>query len=310
MKKSILGAVAVIVLLTLLLNPILSLEGAKGGLLLWSQTVLPTLLPFMICSNVIVALDAISILTWPFRPILNKVLKLSPAGSYILISGLLCGYPMGAKTCSEFLDDNRITKEEALYLLSICNHPSPMFILAYAAKNLTGTIPIALLLISLYLPVLPLSILSRKFYGVKTVCKGVPTCRNHPLSFDTTMMRSIEVMVKIGGYIMLFSILAHFMKSFPFHSGASQAMLLGIVEITTGIQALAFSMTGSGQALAIIAVTAFGGLSGIFQTGSVLSEQSKNAGLTIRHYIMWKLLHSLLSCGIFIILSRCLPVLH
>lgn len=308
MKKSILGAAAVICLLILLLNPIISYEGAQNGLLLWSQTVLPTLLPFMICSNVIVALNAIGMLTWPFRPILNKMLKLSPAGSYILMSGLLCGYPMGAKTCSEFLDDKRITKEEAYYLLSICNHPSPMFLLGYVAGSLTGTVPTSLLLISIYLPILPLSAVSRKLYGVKGALRGVAAGQERTLSFDRTMMGSVEVMVKIGGYIMLFSILARFMQSFFAHPGTYQAMLLGVVEITTGIQVLSFSMSGSSQALAVVAVTAFGGLSGIFQTGSVISGQSKNAGLSIRHYIMWKLLHSLLSCGIFILLSLVLPL--
>ena len=81
----------------------------------------------MICSNVIVALDAIHILTFPFRGFLRNVLKLSDSGSYILVSGLLCGYPMGARNCGDFLDGERITKAEARYLLSICNHPVPCF---------------------------------------------------------------------------------------------------------------------------------------------------------------------------------------
>ena len=53
MKKSIQGAAAVLILLLLLSHPVLAYEGAKNGLLLWSQTVLPTLLPFMICSNAV-----------------------------------------------------------------------------------------------------------------------------------------------------------------------------------------------------------------------------------------------------------------
>lgn len=308
MKKSILGAAAVLTLFLLLCNPILSFEGARGGLLLWSQTVLPTLLPFMICSNVIVALDAIDLLTWPFRPFLTRVLKLSPAGCYILVSGLLCGYPMGAKTCSEFLDGRRITRKEASYLLSICNHPSPMFLLGYVAGSMTGSSPIPLL-ISLYLPVLPLSILSRRLYGVKTVCQGAAPGPNQSLSFDRTMMGSVEVMVKIGGYIMVFSILARFMQDILGPSGTFQSLILGIVEITTGIQALSHSSTGTVQALAVIGITAFGGFSGIVQTGSVLSAPSKKAGLSIRHYLMWKLLHGFLACVIFILLSSVLPIL-
>ena len=54
-------------------------------------------------------------------------------------------------------------------------------------------------------------------------------------------------------------------------------------------------MTG---ALLIIGSAAFGGCSGIFQTKSVL----KNAGLSIRHYMLWKLMHSGLSCILFYVL--------
>lgn len=298
MKKSISGAAAVAVLLLLLWKPVLACEGAKSGLLLWSQTVLPTLLPFMICSNVIVALDGIHILTFPFRPFLRHFLKLSDNGSYIFVSGLLCGYPMGAKTCSEFLDDKRISQKEASYLLSICNHPSPMFLLGYVASCLSGNRSILLILTALYAPVIPLSVLSRHFYGVQEPCQSIIGRKNSVLSFDRTMMSSIEVMVKIGGYIMLFSVLAYYVMLLPITAPAIKAFILGIVEITTGIGALSASTSGNLLALSIVAVTAFGGLSGIFQTKSVL----KNAGLSIRHYIIWKLVHSLLSCLVFILL--------
>ncbi|MEG2349629.1 MAG: nucleoside recognition protein, partial [Hungatella sp.] len=87
---------------------------------------------------------------------------------------------------------------------------------------------------------------------------------------------------------------------------ATRAILLGFVEITTGIQSISSEMEGLQQAFWIVAITAFGGLSGIFQTKSVL----KNAGLSIRHYIMWKLLHSLLSCLIFILLRQMFLPVH
>ena len=93
MKKSIGGVLSVLCLLMLLFNPGLALEGARQGLVLWGNVVLPTLLPFMICSGVIVAMDAIRILTGPFKPILSGILSLSDQGSFCLMSGLLCGYP-------------------------------------------------------------------------------------------------------------------------------------------------------------------------------------------------------------------------
>lgn len=299
MKKSISALTAIFVLLLLLTHPALSYEGACQGLLLWFHTVLPTLLPFMICSNVIVMLGGVSLLTSPFRPLLKPVFKLSSEGSYVLISGLLCGYPMGAKTCSEFLDHGRISLKEARYLLAISNHPSPMFLLGYVATNLSPTLSMTTVLLSLYLPILPVAWAARGLYGVQEAKDKNPFPKSTKSSFDTVMMSSFEVMVRIGGYIMLFSILAAFIQKMPWFSPFWKALLLGIVEITTGIQAVSKAVSGPLQGLCLTMITAFGGLSGISQTKSVL----KNAGLSVRHYLLWKLFHAILSVGCFLALS-------
>lgn len=301
MKKSFFRLLSVAALILLLFRPSLALEGARKGLVLWGTVVVPTLLPFMICSNVIVALNAIHILIFPFRRILHQFFCLSDAGSYTFISGLLCGYPMGARNCSDFMDNKRISEKEGKYLLAICNHPSPMFLLGYAASSLPSSVPVWLLLASLYLPIFPISWAARSFYGIKGPNRSLPVVKDSPLSFDDSLMDSCEVMVKIGGYIMLFSILALYITKLPINLPEQKAVFLGFVEMTTGIKAISEVYSGSPGGLWIGAITAFGGLSGIFQTKSVI----KNAGLSIRHYVAWKALHSLLAIILFILLSLC-----
>lgn len=309
---------AVAVLLLLLTHPAVSAEGARQGLLLWSQTVLPALLPFMICSNVIVSIGALPFLMAPFRPVLRRFFHLSEAGGYVLLSGLLCGYPMGAKTASEFLAQGKISPEEARCLWAVSNHPSPMFLLGYVASCLDPQIPLRLVMISLYLPVLPLYMLARKVYASgrdaqAPMPSAPPPAGSGPGVFllDPVMMNSMEIMVRIGGYIMLFSILAAFIRKLPLLPPLPKALILGLAEITTGIQAVSLAASGPLQGLCITAVTAFGGLSGIFQTRSVNAsaslcrsgEEKENAGLSIRHYILWKLLHTAVSCLVFILLT-------
>lgn len=305
MKKSFFRFLSVAALILLLLSPSTAFEGARSGLILWGSVVLPTLLPFMICSNVIVALNAIHILIFPFRKFLSRILRLSDAGSYILVSGLLCGYPMGARNCSDFLDMNRITEKEGNYLLAICNHPSPMFLLGYAASMLSERVPVWLLLAALYLPMLPVSWLARSHYGVTETFRSLPVSKKPALSFDDSLMDSCEVMVKIGGYIMLFSILVLYITKIPFGTPGPKAVLLGFVEITTGIKAVSENFSGFSSGLWIAAATAFGGLSGIFQTKSVI----KNAGLSIRHYVAWKAVHSAFTMVFFILLEQCFQLL-
>lgn len=234
----------------------------------------------------------------PFRLIFQKIFCFSEAGAFVFLTGLLCGYPMGAKTDREFLDWNMISVKEAPYLLAVSNHPSPMFLLGYvmAAWDHQGLL---LLLLSVYLPLLPLSFAARKFYGIskENACwKALPAENGSDnFSFEKSMMNSFEVMVKIGGYIMLFSIAAEFVKALSPFSPVVNALLLGITEITTGIHQLSQVTDGLLLKISVVGVTVFGGLSGIFQTKGVIGT-TKKAGLSIRHYVIWKLIHGTLSC--------------
>lgn len=106
---------------------------------------------------------------------------------------------------------------------------------------------------------------------------------------------------------MLFSILSLYLFKLPLPGPVIlKPALMGLLEITTGIQTICEHTSGLTGLLLVTASVAFGGISGIFQTRSVLTMHSgrKNAGLSIRHYIFWKALHSLLSCVFFWILLK------
>ena len=225
MKQYIGGILPVLCLLMLLAHPSLACAGASQGLLLWAQVVLPTLLPFMICSGTIAALNGIPLLTGPFRPLLSDLLRLTDQGGFVFMTGLLCGYPMGAKMDSDFLSQGRISLEEARYLLAISNHPSPMFAAGFAAPRLllpapapsqAQLCPLWAFLAALYLPIFPLALLARHVYLKKEQGCGYSAgslsaeslSAAVPFSFDEHLMSCLETMAKIGGYIMLFSILA------------------------------------------------------------------------------------------------------
>lgn len=295
-----------IVLLGLLLSfPALSVKGAADGLLLWFNIVLPTLSPFIICTQMVVALGGTDLLTLPFYPAAHGLFGLSRPGTYVLLCGLLCGYPLGAKMCGDFLMRGEITQTEAEYLLSICNHPSPMFLLGFVGARLQHTLSPVFLLACFYLPVFPVSLLSRRCYHLEkdsgrrgrpalTAC-AIP----QTITMEEVLLSTAETMVIIGGYIMLFSILAIWVQQIPALPREFTAVLAGIAEITTGVNQICTVMPPQTAALPVVATVAFGGFSGIFQTKSVI----KNAGLSIRHYSFWKIIHTLCTCAVFILLS-------
>lgn len=309
MKKSILPVIPVLILILLLLFPSLSFEGAKSGLLLWFNVVLPTLLPFMLCSSLLVAWGGVPVMIRPFKP-LFKLFSLSDKGSYALMAGMLCGYPMGAKTTADFIREGSITGREGKRLLAMAGCPSPMFVAGYIHSNLDGSVPFLSVVASVYIPVILIGLLARMIYGISEQERG-ERCRtaaspcgrklspSEKQPFDEIMMSSLEIMVKIGGYIMLYSILARFICEAPMIPPQMKPLLTGFVEMTTGIDAVSRTMSGLPAALVILFSASFGGLSGVSQTNTVI----KNAGLSIRHYILWKLLHGSLSCMLLILLS-------
>ncbi len=301
-------------LAVLLCFPVLSMTGAAQGLVLWAQVVLPALMPFIICTRLVVATDGVPMLAKPFYPVFHGLLGLSSYGTCCMLCGLLCGYPLGAKMCSDFCSKGMISRQEASHLLAICNHPSPMFLLGYVQSQLPNPDDLPLLMICLYLPVLPLSAMAfglyRKEQGKLPSRKTIRNQETSPQkqiseSLEDIIASAAETMVLIGGYIMLFSILVAWITHLPLLSDSFRLFLMGAAEITTGIRQICQALPGQNCLLPLAACIAFGGCSGIFQTKSVI----KSAGLSIRHYLAWKLTHALLSSAALLILERLVVLL-
>ncbi|MDO5551216.1 MAG: nucleoside recognition protein [Lachnospiraceae bacterium] len=320
-RRNFFGAAAAAVMILLLSFPRLSLEGARNGLLLWYQTVLPTLLPFMVCTNLVVSMNGVGFLTAPIAPLLKRLLGISDSGCFVLLGGMLCGYPMGAKNCSEFLSQGCLSLPEARCLYAVSSFPSPMFLAGYMmakASQSAGTallVPLWKMAAAVYLPIFPMFYLASLLYGfhleslklqdkngkahrkaARTLSESVS--RFPSLSLDEALMSSIEIMVKIGGYLMMFSILARFLKLLPIASPKLTCLLVSAAEMTTGMEETSKAVSGLSGVRLILAAGAFGGFSGVFQVKSV----TKNAGLSIRHYILWKILHCGLACLILTLL--------
>jgi len=341
MKKSIVLCFA---LLLMLFHADYVTEGARYGLLLWYTAVVPALFPFMVLSGLIVAGGGVAVLMTPVYLLLGCFLPISKNGCYVLVSGLLCGYPMGAKTCADFVREGRISLNEGKFLMAICNHPSPMFLLGYMYPFFAEDLGLGKLLAAVYGPVLILALAAKRVWfprqqaevtsssalgahraagfayrapGAKSSQRpappqtssdgrpgAMPPAAPSPQSADETILSAVEILCKIGGYLMLFSILIVFLRHTPWLPVPLRLFLIGAMEMTTGIQELAASLPCPLSAAAAIAALTFGGFSGLFQTRAVISGHEKKAGLSIRQYFFWKLLHAALSAGSFLLMYR------
>ena len=335
-------------LLLLFLFPAASFEGAKRGLLLWFNIVLPTLLPFLIFSNLCVQLNITKTFSVFLYPVLKHIMPISPNGCYPIAIGMLSGYPMGAKACADMTSSGKISPAEGQFLLSFCNNASPMFLLNYLflqSLHITKHLPIfmgimlgsSLLCGYIYLLFHPCKqsqlhstsiskktpALPKKSYPKNEMKKSnkkeasaattnseassiyIPSVTSsnnnstvkpntNPTYFqilDQSIMNGFEIITKIGGYIILFSLLANLICSYVPFSELTNAILIGTLEITTGIQYLSdASLAFPVKLMLATALSAFGGLSSVAQTGSVLLHSP----LKLSTYVIYKLLNSVI----------------
>ena len=72
MKKKIILLSVILLLLFLLCYPAEALAAARNGLKLWLETLLPTLLPFMILTGILVHTDWITKILQPTAPFFSR----------------------------------------------------------------------------------------------------------------------------------------------------------------------------------------------------------------------------------------------
>lgn len=276
--------------------------GASYGLVLWFRHVLPTLLPYMILINVLICTPALHWICRITSTFLCPLLGTSYYGTFAVLTGFLCGYPMGAKTTSDLLNVNKISRSEASYLLSFCNNTSPAFILSYVvAQNMKErNLCIPFFLILTFTPLM-LSFIFRLFYRLPESSCSFPQITPGSFSnpsesisnsfLDRCILNAFESVTKVGGYMMMFSVLIQLLAS-VLPNTIFSLLLYSSLEISTGIRLLFSSALYTTEKIILCAfLTSFGGWCCIAQTYSMISGSQ----LPILPYIAEKLVTALVT---------------
>lgn len=300
MKRHLLPFSLILLFLFMLLHPSEVFLGAQTGLLLWFRTVLPTLFPFMVISSLIIHTDTLrqiaKIAGMPF----SRFFHVSKVSSFAILAGFLCGYPMGARITADLIETGQITQEEGGYLLSFCNNTSPAFLLSYVLLQHIG-IP-AFTVPSMVLLFLSPILCSQLFYICHykgTFCANVslkaPARSDKSFPFvilDDCIMKSIESIVQVGGYIILFSISIECLCSLSVISSWGKLLCSFALEITNGITLIAASGLPAEMCwLLSITLCSFGGLCAAAQTNCMIQHTS----LSIGAYVIEKLITAIVT---------------
>lgn len=289
MKKILYTVVSLVLLVFLLFFPRESLASAQEGMQLWLNILLPTLLPFMILTGVLIRTDMIGQRLTPMESIWQKIFGVSPAGAYAVLFGLLCGYPMGAKLTSDLYASRKISRREAQYLLTFTNHASPMFISSYLIHTCMNGQVSALEVFSLLLGSAFLTMLCMRLWFFRTGSRytagfsPIYTSKKETSSdsspgaiLDASIMNGFETITKLGGYILMFSIL------------------------TTGLHSLSLSgLNPEIKYLCALVTVVLGGACITAQTRSLVTEE-----LSLLPYLASKLVNALIVILLFLFFAK------
>lgn len=314
------GMTLLFLLLTILIltHSQTSLLLASNSLNLWFSKMVPSLLPFLILSGVMVRMQLTENFASVLYPALYPLFRVSKNVIYAIIMGFLCGFPMGARVTCELLERGRITRTEGEFLLAFCNNIGPVYFCSFVLPLLHRRLVLPYLMGMYGLPLLYGMFLRRTVYrgrlstpsqsGVLESESALAACelvccenRTKPLSLleqvDDSISAGVQGILMLGGYMILFqlfNLFPVFLKEcalrapsflLPVRIAAAMDRLpllaAPVLEITGGL-----GMLGDCAPLLSLVLLPFGGLSCIAQTYSTI----KRTSLSISHYVTHKLI--------------------
>ena len=272
-------------ILYFLIYPQNALMASRRGLTLWFEQILPTLLPFSVVSYIILHSNLFS---YSAHTKDHRFLRIQPKEWYVIFCGFLFGFPIGSKLSADLYEHHLITRKRAQVLACFTNNLSPVFVTSVLVNQLhfSSVIPFFLLLYGIPLCIcLVLLSLGKTEHFVHE--KKASRFQLNMQIVDAGIINGFETLIKICGYIMMFSIFAEIAQSIPYGSSFPKLVLTGCLEVTNGISALSqFSCNHFQKYLLTVLFLALNGISGLFQTASLLSVSN----LSIKQYLKMKLL--------------------
>ena len=268
----------------IIIFPQTAFTGAITGIKLWGATIFPALFPAFIITGCIIRL-------FPMNSGLSYI--------YIILSGLLCGYPLGAYLCgtyhSEHPDENISSR-----LAAFCNISSPSFVINYIVNQiLYEKIELWKILLCIYTPVIECLVIIMFIHHKDIFCginKNITTKKQMPFRIsdiiDSSITDAVNNMLKLAGYIIIFSCLSQYIMLLPINNPVISTILCSITEITNGIFLCSrLNIDTTYICIIITAVNAFGGISTLMQTAGITRQNNIN----IKSYLYGKIILTIVS---------------
>ncbi len=298
-----------------------NLVAAKNGIIIWALSVVPSLFPFFVATELLSYTNIILV----FGKILDKIMRpffnVPGIGSFALIMGIISGSPIGAKIVSNLKEKKLCTNIECERLLAFCNNSSPLFIIGSVGINVFCSQEIGLKLFIVH--ILSCVIVGFLFrWWKKSNLKfnrfenDSISCKKEQITFynlgnilSSSIQNAIKSVLLIGGFIVTFSVLISILSSsriinilcgsinpilntLSIPISYSESIIIGLIEVTNGLK---YIFTNNNTSIIICSfLLGFGGLSILLQVLSITSK----AKISIKPYVLGKILHACISAFI------------
>lgn len=273
------------------------LSGVSNGLILWYQTLIPALAPFLLYSSLL------------------KTYQIAEKSRhrlfYPIFLGIFSGFPAGAKIICDCIEQGSLSKEEGQCLLPLCNNPSMGYCLCLLAPALgICRFPI-LIWVCMIGSGWAVSIVLYS-YNKKRFSLFHPSQQQRPPepsagtvsftnAFNLAVITTAKNLLLIAGYVTAFTTLGMFLAKLSFLPVWLRIFLQSIMEITTGTLNLKFLPLSKVKKTILGGLSnGLGGLSSLAQTASIINHYE----LSWSYYFLSKLLQGVLFTSLLLLLIQ------
>lgn len=322
-RDALAGLALVIATAGLVILPDQAISGAKDGLALCYNVIVPSLFPFFVLSSLVVDLGLAAYLGRAMEGIMRPLFRVSGSCSAAVALGFIGGYPVGARTALQLYQQGLCTRAEAERLLAFCNNSGPAFILGVVGAGIFGDSRVGLLLYLTHALASVLVGLLFRFYGGRDAGKA-SAARPKPIqtvtvpaAFTGAVTRSFQSTLNICAFVVFFAVvlqllsacgvftaLARVLALAGFEPEWAKRLIAGLLELSSGVS----SLRGGAQLTGRISMAAFmlgwAGLSVHCQVLAFLVD----SGLSAKTYLVGKLCHGFIAAGLTWCLTRLFPL--
>ena len=263
------GIASAVAMLLIILDARTALTGASSGIDLCIKTVIPSLYPFFILSNLI-STSLVGRNIAALRP-LGRLCGIPEGAESLMVLGFIGGYPVGARSIYQSYKSGVLRKEDAERMLGFCNNAGPAFIFGMVASLFSS-------------PLIPWVLLASQI--VSAICvaailpnKSCSSCRvrlSKQINVTALIEQSTKTMAVVCSWVVLFRIVIAFAQRWVFwlFAPALQTIIVGLLELSNGCFVL-HSIPCEGTRFILSACfLSLGGLCVALQTMSVIGDMN------------------------------------